>query len=71
MPATKHTQYAPSTKTEYDYLGLKTVTYAKISLKMVNPRDTEEEEEVKEEEEEKEEEVKEEEEEEKEERSKI
>ena len=38
----KHTQHAPPTKTEYDYLYgwiNKTVTYAKISPKMVNVRD--------------------------------
>ena len=38
----KQTQHAPSTKTECDYLNgwiKKTVTYAKISPKMVNPRD--------------------------------
>ena len=38
----KYTQRAPSTKTECDYLNgwiKKTVTYTKISPKMVNPRD--------------------------------
>ena len=40
----KHTQHAPSTKTECDYLNdwikkKKPVTYAKISPKVVNPRD--------------------------------
>ena len=38
----KHTQHSPSTKTECDYLSAwikKTVTYTKISPKMVNPRD--------------------------------
>ena len=38
----KHTQLAPSTKTDCDYLSgwiTKTVTYAKFSPKMVNPRD--------------------------------
>ena len=38
----KHTQHAPSTKTVCDYLygwAKKMVTYAKISQKMVNPRD--------------------------------
>ena len=49
----KHTQHAPSTKTEFDYLygwvkkqtnnnnnnNNKTVTYAKILPRMVNPRD--------------------------------
>ena len=39
----KHTQHAPSTKTECDCLNgwirKKKVTYAKISPKMVNPRD--------------------------------
>ena len=38
----KHTQHAPSTKTECDYLNgwiKKTVTYAKISPRVVNPRD--------------------------------
>ena len=46
MPATKkHTQHAPSTKTECDYLNgwikkrSHTVTYAKISPRVVNPRD--------------------------------
>ena len=46
----KHTQHAQSTKMEYDYLNgwikkkQKTVTYTKISPKMVNPRNAEEEE---------------------------
>ena len=41
----KDTQYAPSTKRECDYLNgwikknKKTITSAKITLKMVNPRD--------------------------------
>ena len=37
----KHTQHAPSIKTECDCLNgwIKKVTYAKISPKMVNPRD--------------------------------
>ena len=38
----KHTQHAPPTKTECDYLHdwiKKQVTYPKISLRMVNPRD--------------------------------
>ena len=38
----KNTQNAPSAKTESDYLNgwiKKTVTYAKISSKMLNPRD--------------------------------
>ena len=37
----KHTQHAPSMKTECDYLNgwIKKVTYAKISPQMVNPRD--------------------------------
>ena len=38
----KHTQHAPSTKTECDYLNgwiKKTVTYTKISPEMVNHRD--------------------------------
>ena len=38
----KHTQHAASTKTECDYLNgwiEKPATYAKISPKMVNPRD--------------------------------
>ena len=38
----KHTQRAPSIKTECDYLYgwiKETVTYAKISPKMTNPRD--------------------------------
>ena len=38
----KHTQHAPSTKTVCDYLNgwiKETDTYAKISPKMVNPRD--------------------------------
>ena len=42
MPATKHIQQTLSTKIECDYLnGLikKTVKYAKISPRMVNPRD--------------------------------
>ena len=36
----KHTQHAPSMKTECDYLSgwIKTVTFAKISPKIVNPR---------------------------------
>ena len=41
MLATKHTQHAPSMKTECDYLyGLikRTITNTKISPKMVNPR---------------------------------
>ena len=44
MPATKHTQNAQSMKMECDYLNgwikKKIVTYAKISHKMVNLRDT-------------------------------
>ena len=42
MPGTKHTQHAPSTKTECDYLNgwiKKMVTDAKISHKVVNPGD--------------------------------
>ena len=38
----KHTQHAPFTKMECDYLYgwiKKTVTYAKISSKIMNPRD--------------------------------
>ena len=41
MPAAKHTQHAPTTKTECDYLygWIKNmVTYAKISPTIVNPR---------------------------------
>ena len=42
MPATKHTQHAPSTKTECDYLNgwIKKRSYTQKSHpKMVNPRD--------------------------------
>ena len=43
MPETKTHPYAPSTKTECDYLNgwikkKKTIMYAKISPKMVHPR---------------------------------
>ena len=73
----KHTQHAPSTKTEYDYLNGRirkwSHTEEKISPKVVNPRDTagnaEENEEEEEEEERKKERKKEEEEEEEEEDS--